>query len=283
MPKTIFSLLIMVLVSGLSANALPLPKGDRSSVLIPKTLTADYNFEGIVALDNCSGSLVRLENSKDTDMAMILTNGHCYEGGFPKPGTFVSNVSSSRGFAVLDPQANELGSVTASTVLYSTMTKTDMTLYQLTSTYADILKKFNVHPFTLSSAHPTVGQAIQVISGYWKRGYSCSIEAFIPTLKEDVWTSNDSIRYSRPGCEVIGGTSGSPAVLTGTRTIVGVNNTINEDGEECTMDNPCEVDANGNVTYQKGYAYAQETYWIYSCLNSANSFDLSVDGCQLFH
>jgi len=282
MAKMIFGLLTTLMFTALNASALPLPKGKVPAAL-PPTFTDSYNFEGIVALDNCSGSLVRLESSKDTDYAMVLTNGHCYEGGFPDPGTFVSNVASDRTFSLYNSSAQTVARLTATKVLYSTMTKTDMTLYLLSSTYADILRNYNIHPFTLASTHPTVGMNIDVISGYWKRGYSCSIEAFVPTLKEDVFTSNDSLRYSRPGCEVIGGTSGSPAVLKGTKTIVGVNNTINEDGEECTMDNPCEVDANGNITYHEGYGYAQETYWIYSCLNASNQLDVTVPGCQLFH
>ena len=34
-----------------------------------------------IALSNCSASLVRFPSSVDTDRALMLTNGHCYEGG----------------------------------------------------------------------------------------------------------------------------------------------------------------------------------------------------------
>ena len=57
---------------------------------------AAVNFEGIVALSNCSGSIVRYESSRDDDQAMVLTNGHCYEGGFINAGTFVLNADSTR-------------------------------------------------------------------------------------------------------------------------------------------------------------------------------------------
>jgi len=70
-------------------------------------------------------------------------------------------------------------------------------------------------------------------------------------------------------------------IKAGTRTVIGVNNTINEDGETCTMNNPCEVDQNGNRSAHRGYGYGQETYWVYSCLNQYNEIDLSVAGCLL--
>lgn len=274
-------ILSMLAFAALNANALPLPKA--TNMARPRTLTPNYNFEGIVALSNCSGSIIRLETSKDTDQALILTNGHCYEGGMPRPGTFVANQTSRRSFTVLDANARSLGTITANKVMYSTMTKTDMTIYKLNETYATILSKYNVRPFTLSSQHPTQGTAIEVISGYWKAGYSCSIEAFVNKLQEDGWESQDSIRYSRPGCDVIGGTSGSPVIQAGTRTIIGVNNTINENGDRCTMNNPCEVDAQGNVTFHEGYGYAQQTYWLYSCLDANQEINLSAPGCMLFH
>ena len=60
-----------------------------------------------------------------------------------------------------------------------------------------------------------------------------------------------------------------------------VNNTGNESGEECTRDNPCEVDEEGTTTYVKGYSYAQQTYWLYTCLNEKREIDTSVNGCEL--
>jgi V8-like Glu-specific endopeptidase len=242
-----------------------------------------YDFEGIVALSNCSGSLIQLEHGRDSDPALVLTNGHCFEGGFAEPGKYTYGVASSRSFNVLDSHAQVLGQVRANLVIYSTMTRTDITLYRLSETYADIKAKFNVRPLILANANPKASDSMEIISGFWKKGYSCSIENFVNQLKEADWTFVDSIRYSRPGCETIGGTSGSPILLKGTRTVIGVNNTGNEDGERCTMDNPCEVDANGNVTFEKGLSYGQQTYWIYTCLNSNNEVDLTVPGCLLPH
>lgn len=268
---------------GSVAQALPLPKVPRALAQLPPTFTENYNFEGIIALDDCSASLVRFENSLDTDKALALTNGHCLETGMPAVGTFVSHQSSSRELDLMNSTGETVASLNASEVVYSTMSSTDITIYKLDQTYAQIEAQYKVQPFTLSSQHPTSGQPIEIISGYWSRGYACSISAFVFKLQEDGYTWNDSIRYTEPGCEVIGGTSGSPVILSGTRTIIAINNTGNENGERCTMDNPCEIDQDGNVTIHEGDNYAEETYQIYSCVNANREIDLTVPGCQLPH
>lgn len=240
---------------------------------------AEYDFDGIVALNNCSGSLIRFEESEDTDDALILTNGHCV--GMIPPGTFYYNKKSSRSFRILDEGGSTLGRVKATRLVYATMTSTDIGIYQLDRNYNDIYAEFGASPLTLSSSNPEIGDEIEVISGYWQRGYSCEVEEFVHTLKEAKYIMHGSIRYSRPGCEVIGGTSGSPVIALGSRTQVAINNTGNESGHKCTMNNPCEVDEDGELTYQKGYTYAQQTVGIYSCLTDELSFDLSTEGCTL--
>jgi V8-like Glu-specific endopeptidase len=287
MRRFILSLLGCVLLSTFAAQvqvqALPLPTGERESVYLPQDFTANYNFEGIVQLSNCSGSLIRLEGSKDSDLALVLSNGHCYEGGFIQPGKFLINVRSTRKFGLMDAAGKTVANLRATSVIYATMTKTDITLYQLSETYAQILAQYNIRPLTLASQHAEVGQEIEVISGYWKRGYSCAVEAFVHNLKEGNWMWEDSMRYSRPGCEVIGGTSGSPVIAKNTRTVIAVNNTGNENGDRCTVNNPCEIDANGNVFYEKGYSYAEQTNLLYSCLDANNVFNFTQTGCLLPH
>ncbi len=275
---------LFTLFFALSSFAFPMPKAQYGQQLdFQVSAMSSYDFEGIVALSNCSGSLVRFETSKDTDPAMVFTNGHCLESGFSEPGEVVVHKPSTRTMALMDTQGMRIGSVHATEIIYSTMTNTDLTIYKLQETYQDILSKSHVRPLTLASHHPETAMPIEVISGYWKKGYSCSIETFIPALKEADWTFTDSIRYSRPGCETIGGTSGSPILLAGSRTMIGINNTGNEDGEKCTMNNPCEVDANGSIQYVKGYSYGQQTFWVYSCLNDHNELDLKKEGCALPH
>ncbi|MEV6016867.1 serine protease [Streptomyces sp. NPDC051997] len=246
---------------------------------VAPTLKA-VSLAGTVSLSNCSGSVIRFPNSADSDPALVLSNGHCLETGFPDPGEVIVGQSSSRTFGLLNSAGTRVATLRANKVAYSTMTDTDITIYQLTSTYATIKNSYGISALTVQDTHPVAGTAITVASGYWKRLYSCTIDGFVYRLKEGDWTWKDSVRYTS-ACQTIGGTSGSPVVDQSTGKVVAVNNTGNESGERCTVDNPCEVDANGTVTVRQGINYAEETYQIPACFTTGNKLDLSLSGCVL--
>ncbi|MFF2809022.1 serine protease [Streptomyces sp. NPDC058000] len=244
----------------------------------PQTKAVD--FAGTVALDDCSGSIVKMPTSQPNDPALVMTNGHCLESGMPAPGKVIVDQPSTRGFTVLDKSAGDLGTIQATKVVYATMTDTDVTLYETGSTYADIEQKYGIKPLELSTDHPAKGAGITVVSGYWKKTYTCSVDGFVPTLKEGGWAWKDSVRYT-PECKTIGGTSGSPVIDNATGKVTAINNTGNENGERCTENNPCEVDENGNVTVHEGINYAEETYSIPKCFGAGNKLDLTAAGCTL--
>jgi V8-like Glu-specific endopeptidase len=237
-------------------------------------------FAGTVSLSNCSGSIVRLPDSEDNDPALVMSNGHCLESGFPEPGEVVVDQASTRSFGVLNSAGTRIGTVRASKIAYGTMTDTDVALYQLTTTYAQIKSSYGITALTLNDTRPVAGTAITVVSGYWKRTYACNIDGFAYRLKEGVWTWKDSVRYTS-ACQTIGGTSGSPVIDNATGNVVAVNNTGNEDGASCTDNNPCEVSENGTVTVRQGINYAQETYQIPACFGVDSKLDLSASGCTL--
>jgi V8-like Glu-specific endopeptidase len=257
------------------AAGLPTATGDTAH-----TKVRAVDFAGTVALSNCSGSLVRMPDSQPSDPGLVLTNGHCLETGFPGAGEVITDQPSSRTFDLLDGSANEVATLKADKVVYSTMTDTDITLYELDSTYEQITADSGIEPLDVVDQHPAAGTSITIPSGYWKETYSCAIDGFVHQLKEGDWTFSDSVRYT-PECETIGGTSGSPVVDDATGKVIAINNTGNEDGQECTLNNPCEVDENGNVTVHQGIAYAQETYTIPACIGAGNKLDLSAAGCTL--
>ena len=246
----------------------------------PAPRLAATTLASTIALSNCSASLVRYPSSVSSDRAMMLTNGHCYEGGFLGAGQVLQNRSSSRSGTLLNAGGRSLGTVRADRVLYATMIGTDVILYRLTSTYATLSSRYGATALTISAAHPAAGASIDIPSSYWKRIWNCKIDAFVGTLREDQWTWHDSIRYDT-NCDTIHGTSGSPIVDASSGQIVGINNTGNDDGEMCTLDNPCEVDANGTTHAYQGQSYGEETYWFTTCLNSARTIDLTISGCLL--
>lgn len=141
-------------------------------------------FAGTVALSNCSGSVVRTPDSQPGDPALVLSNGHCMESGFPGPGEVVFNQPSTRSFTLLNAAGSGVGTVRASKIAYGTMTDTDISVYQLTSTYAQIESTYGIKALELNTAHPVQGTAITVVSGYWKRTYSCNVDGFVYRLKE---------------------------------------------------------------------------------------------------
>lgn len=286
MLKLISYLFIVSIISS-QALAIPLPKKGEFSkrgFKLPSDFNSNYNFEGIVSLSNCSGSLVKFENSYDHEFALVLTNGHCIKsnsGGFLRPGEVVYNRSETRSFGLFNKDIQKVGTVVSSHLAYATMTKTDMAIYRLNQTYGEIRSQYGIEALTISSVQADTTVGMEVLSGYWKKGYSCRVDGFVDILKEADWTWNDSIRYSKPGCETIGGTSGSPIVQAGTRTVIGVNNTGNEDGQNCTMNNPCEVQKDGSTIFKKGTSYGQQIFWVYSCLTTNNEINLKQEGCLL--
>ncbi|MEV3925248.1 S1 family peptidase [Actinomadura coerulea] len=242
------------------------PAGPRA----PRAQRAAVDFTGIVALSNCSGSLVRGPRSRDADAALVLTNGHCLESGMPDAGEVIVDRRSSRTFTLLDRTGGRsLGTLRATRVEYATMTDTDVTVYRLDSTYAAIQKRYGIPALRLSTARPHDGTPIRVVSGYWRKIYACATDATVYRLREADWTWKDSIRY-KPECQTVHGTSGSPVIDARTGQVVGVNNTGNDDGERCTLNNPCEVDRAGNVTVRQGVHYGQQTYLLARCLGRAN-------------
>lgn len=268
----IVGLLATMLIGGSVLGAVPAVADAEVAVTV--------NFRAIVALSNCSGSVVRPVNALSTDPALVLTNGHCYR--FMAAGEAVVDLASSRTFTLLSSSGSSLGTLRATRLAYATMTGTDVALYRLSQTYAQIQQQFGTTALTLSATHPTAGTDIKVVSGYWRRIYTCRIDAFVYSLREYNWTWRDSIRYtSLSTCQTIGGTSGSPIIDVASGSVVGVNNTSNEDGQRCTLNNPCEVDQFGNVTVRPGARYGQQTYQINACIGAGNTINLSRPGCTL--
>ncbi|WP_433263347.1 S1 family peptidase [Actinosynnema sp. CS-041913] len=239
---------------------------------------AAVDFTGIVALNNCSGSVVRTPTAQSSDRALVLTNGHCVK--LMADREVIVDQAVSRSFSLLDRNGSgSLGTLRAERLLYATMTGTDAALYRLTATYAQV-EGMGTRALELSPQHPAVGIDIRVVSGYWKRIYSCRADGYVYRLREGNWTWQDSMRYTA-SCNVVGGTSGSPVVDVASGKVVGVNNTGNESGGRCTTNNPCEVDQSGTVTVRRGIGYAQQTYQMVPCLPGGGRIDLTAPGCGL--
>lgn len=243
------------------------------------TAGTDTDFGGIVELSSCSGAVVRLPEATATDRALVLTNGHCLPK-LPEPGEVVSNRPSERTFTLLDPDGEELAELTADRLVYATMTDTDAAVYRLRETYAELRADHDTEALPLAGSRPAAGTEIDVVSGYWRRVYSCAIDGFVPELREDGYTSRDAIRYTA-GCDAPGGSSGSP-IVDPAGEVVGVNNTAYEDtGDDCSLDNPCEVRRGGRVTVVPDGHYGQQTYPLVECISTRGVATPHRSGCPL--
>lgn len=279
-------LILSLALVATSSLAFALPQApfnslEFSSLKKQASVSTDYDFEGIVKLSNCSGSLVIFNGMPMTAKAVVMTNGHCIQkpGGYLNPGEVWTNRPSSRAMKLFD-KSMRLFPITATKIIYATMTDTDLAFYELNKSYQQIQRETGVRPYTLDSLRPSIAQPIEIISGYWDRGYSCAIDNFVHEVREGNWTWTDSIRYTE-GCDTIGGTSGSPLIAKGEKRVIGINNTSNESGERCTLNNPCEVSASGDIFSQKGIRYGQQTFNVYTCLTQDFRIDTTLPSCEL--
>lgn len=238
------------------------------------------DFEGIVKLSGCSGSLVAFKGAPKTNKGIVMTNGHCLP--ITAPRQVIINKPTNAGASVGLFDANKkLNKLPLSRVIYATMDDTDVTFYESSMTYAEIEKTFNTEAFVLNDEIVRLGTSIEVVSGYWEISTICEAEAIAPILREDVYVWKNAIRYSSK-CMTKGGYSGSPVVELNTRTVVGLHNTGNNGRLDCSDMNPCEQDETGVLIFRElNRRYAQQVFQFYGCLNNNYEIDINVKGCSV--
>ncbi|WP_051852622.1 S1 family peptidase [Streptomyces aureocirculatus] len=219
-----------------------------------------------------------MPGSRAGDRALVLTNGHCFEGSRPVPGEVLVDQPSHRLFDLMDRAGDTAAQLHASKALYVTMTGTDVALYQVDTTYRELARDHGLTPLTPADRRPARGADIRIVSGSLKQEFRCRVDQFAYRVLESANVTEDVLRHS-PDCRTGPGTSGSPVLSGG--EVVAINNTSNRDGNECTENNPCEMDRSGTITARKGTGYATQTYWLTTCEAPGNRLDLDRDGCLL--
>jgi hypothetical protein len=236
-------------------------------------------FEGIVKLSNCSGSLVAFKGMPKKKKALVMTNGHCVSP-MARFGAVTVNHPATRSLSVFDSNM-KLHPLMTSKIVYSTMTFTDVTFYETTMTYQQIEDQYKVEALVIDDVITGPGQQLDIPSGYWEISTSCAVEAIVPLLKEGEWYWKESIRYSEE-CKTKGGYSGSPVIARHTKTVIGIHNTGNNGLLDCSDNNPCEIGANGQVTYRElNRRYGQQVHQVYTCLTPDFEIDIKIPGCEL--
>lgn len=278
------ALLILVGISS-AAFALPLTSSRPwrdSGVRVE--FDRGFHYDGIVALSNCSASFVRFKGVSEDAPGLVLTNGHCVggsSGSFLQPGEVFYQKPRNFSMRLLDRSGRRIASLESRKILYATMTDTDLALLELTQSYRQIKTAAGVTALELVDTAPAAGTEIEIDSGYWQKIFNCQIEDTVFELHEANWIFKRSLRYSSSGCEVFGGTSGSPILSVATGQVIAINNTGNEDGRACTLNNPCEISETGEIRVIRGRGYGQQIFGLSSCLTAQAQFDLSVATCTL--
>ncbi|MFC0115431.1 trypsin-like serine protease [Kibdelosporangium aridum] len=236
------------------------------------------SLEGSVNLGNCMGSVVRMPDAKPEDPVLMLTNGHCVEGDRPAPGAAMVDQHADREVPIADSEGYDKTTAKANRLVYATMTGTDIALYRLDKTYGQLAAE-GAKVFDLTTNPVKAGAKVTVLKSVLPE--NCTAEAVVPHLKEDGYLLDNSIRYEQTDdCGPGHGASGSPLIAPDGNTVVGVHNTSNEKGEQCTANNPCEVDADGNETSTAGRRYGQQIDMIPACF-TGSTLELTKPGCTL--
>lgn len=244
--------------------------------------TAYTDFDSTVKLYNCSGSVVRLAGSSESDKALVLTNGHCLPSGHLDGNQVVVGSRWDRDYSDAwimaggEGKAREVRKIRLETVEYATMRSTDIALVSTNVTYR-ALRLAGVKVRTLAAEQPQVGTPVNVPSTYWgSANNGCGIDAVIPVLREGVWTWENAMRLNGEKCNNLRpGASGSPMVNANTGEVVGVLNTVQAATGDCSVNNPCE---DGKAAPQ-GTSYGQQTWQVNACF-SKGKFSPS-DACGL--
>ncbi|GAB2579976.1 hypothetical protein GCM10027168_11010 [Streptomyces capparidis] len=237
------------------------------------------NVEGAADLGNCVGSVVSGPASRPWDPALLLTNGHCVEGQRPAPGAALVDQPADREVPIADRQGYPRTTVRTKRLVYATMTGTDIALYRLDKTYAQ-LSADGAKVFRLTSTPVRAGDPLTM--AYTGGRLSCTAEAVVPHLREGGYQEDNSIRYATSDdCIAQHGMSGSALLAPDGTTIAGIHSTHNDAGEQCTDNNPCEVGPDGAVTSVQGRGYGQQVYTLTACLTAGSKLDLSHQSCTL--
>lgn len=237
-------------------------------------------FAGTARLPGCSGSVVRWAAAQDSDPAVVLTNAHCVRFPFLGARDVLVDRRQFKKLELLDGSGDVAMTVRGVHLRYASMFRTDLAVYELRETYAD-LADGGVTPLVLATSGPSRGDRIRIPSGYWGEQRACTTTGTVYRVHEREWDWWRSIRLpARDGCRIRGGYSGSPIVSRDTGEVVGIANTGYVGGRRC-VDSACEENKRGVVRMVRDMNYGQQTAWLNTCVGADRRFDLAVAGCRL--
>lgn len=238
------------------------------------------SLAGDVQLNGCIASVVRTPDAEPQDPALLLTNGHCVQGTRPAVGSALVDQPAGFSFDIADHDGYPRTSAKVTRLVYATMTGTDVALYRVDKTYAQ-LAAAHAKVFTLGTKPMLANEKVDVLGGAYRQ--PCTVAAVVPHLREGGYQLDNAVRTPRTDKCILGpGYSGSAMIAPDGNTVVGIHNTSNQgNGAACSDGNPCEVGADGKVTSVPNAAYGEQVDMIPGCFDKGSVLDLTKPGCTL--
>jgi V8-like Glu-specific endopeptidase len=266
--------------------------------LLDSSQNAAYNGVGLITIrefSQCTGFFIQ---TNDRAPAYVLTNAHCIDllNNLLKPTEIVVNrrlTQTGRSGPILTytpdyflrPQRARR-TYKVQKILYATMSNSDLALLELPLTQRDLMRN-GINPLAIARQPAKLGQRIDVVgvpgevlpgNRQFLHRSSCLLGPTV-RVKEGVYQWPQAIRNR---CSVVSGMSGSPMIANG--QVVGIINTGGGNDRLrnlCTINNPCEVGANGRPQHTVNENYGQPVDRLLGCFNERGVFDLGQASCQL--
>jgi hypothetical protein len=257
-----------------------------------------YSGIGLITIrefSNCTGFFIYTNNQAP---AYVVTNGHCIDliNNLLAPTEIVVDRrlrQTGRSAAVLTYTPDYFAKPHRSRrtykvqkILYATMKNSDLALLELPLTQEELIRT-GITPLTIAQQPAKPGQRIDVVgvpgeaipnNRQFLHRSSCLLGPTV-RVKEGVYQWPQAIRNR---CSVVGGMSGSPMLSQG--QAVGIINTGGGNDRLrnlCTLNNPCEVGANGLPQNTVNENYGQPIDQLPGCFNDRGLFDLARSSCRL--
>ena len=269
----------LLTISFLTVSQVALAQVDISQTLdrvLKKSALYVHNGMG-----GCSGSFIQFNGIPDSKKALVLTNGHCTGVGsfvfsgnrYPNHGEVFKNRQTNVQFETQDRKIYK-----AQRLVVASMTGTDVAIYELESTFAEV--KASGYEVLRVASQKTLKQGgiVGFSSAYWSRSWNCEAEGLELNLKEGPWAWSVGIGLVGNNCVAKPGASGSP-LLNEQREVVGTVNTGHSGGRDCTIMNPCEV-KDGISRGYNGKVYAMSIIELNFCVVDG-AFDANAANCPL--
>jgi len=232
----------------------------------------------------CSGSFVAFEGYQPDHKGLYMTNGHCTKlnglfGKYMEPNQIVVNVPNRKKIKLLINEEGLFGqkkvTLTTSKLLFATMSVRDIAIYELDLTYGEILDQFKIDPFIIKGTQSLKKHdLIEIPSGFWGLRWFCRFRRVSENnVQSGQYIWKETLILNRCDQEIVGGTSGSPTILSGTNWVVGLHNAYDfSTHNRCSETDACEIDGEGKVLSRKGDSFSQNIDFLLDCLDENSIF-----------